>query len=154
MRAKPATGSRELLGTNVGEQIANRDNGKPMPGFARGNRPWPTNLSARYFQVSLGMGARFRQLDLHIIAQAGDEPEQPVGGKAIEAASEQVGHLGLADAKKLRGFGLGETPPLDDPQNLAQGGREMLARLRRREAKVEVAVRLELPPLAVGASEF
>jgi hypothetical protein len=54
------------------------------------------------------------QLDLHVVAQAVNEAEQPVGGKSIEVASEQLRHFGLPDAKQLGGFGLGKATTLDN----------------------------------------
>ena len=70
---------------------------------------WQSNVAIRsvlasgYFHVSLRMGSCLRQLDVNVIAQADDEAEQPVGGKSIEAASEQVGNLGLPDSEQLGG---------------------------------------------------
>jgi hypothetical protein len=78
-----------------------------------------SGLSSRYFQVPLRVGAGLGQLDLHVIAQAGYEAQQPVGGKSIEAASEQLGNLGLSDSQQLGSFGLGKAPTLDDSQNLS-----------------------------------
>ncbi len=64
---------------------------------AQGGLEW--FLSGCYFHVPLRPGTGLGQLDLHVIAQADDEAEQPVGRESIEAASEQFGNLGLADAE-------------------------------------------------------
>ena len=50
-------------------------------------------LSTHHFHVTLGMGGRLGKPDLNVIPQEGDKAKQPISGKSIEAASEQIGHL-------------------------------------------------------------
>ena len=55
-----------------------------------------------------------RHRDPHIAAQGVEETKQPFGRKAIEAAVEQCGNLGLGDAQKLAGGGLGQSSASND----------------------------------------
>ena len=54
------------------------------------------DLAGGDFHMALRMGACFGQLDLHVVAQAGNEAKQAVAGKPVEAAAKQVGYLGLS----------------------------------------------------------